>query len=235
METLDKEVAKERLASIEGLIAKAATDSNRRKGDIRLLAVGKTHPASFIRTYYDLGLREFGENYVQELEAKFGELPQDIEWHVIGNIQSNKTAPVARMASWVHTVDRLKIAQRLNDQRPQELPPLNVLIEVNVSSEAQKHGVEPSEVGALADAVAELPRLRLRGLMCVAENADESVVDSQFARMKGLFDALAIRMEGVDTLSMGMTQDMAIAIRNGSTMVRIGTALFGKRDYGNKP
>ncbi len=198
---------------------------------VGLLAVSKTQPAAAIREAFAAGLRDFGENYLQEALDKQVELDDlPLIWHFIGPIQSNKTKAIAEHFDWVHSVDRLKIAQRLSDQRPATLPPLNICLQVNVSGEASKSGCTPQELGPLAEAVAAMPQLRLRGLMCIpAPTEDPAEQRAAFARLRLLRDELALDL---DTLSMGMSQDLEAAIAEGATWVRIGTALFGARDYG---
>ncbi|WP_255987538.1 YggS family pyridoxal phosphate-dependent enzyme [Chitinolyticbacter albus] len=211
----------------------AQRQARRGNGAVHLLAVSKTFPAASVRELYALGQRAFGENYVQELVSKAAELADldEIEWHFIGPLQSNKTRPVAEIASWVHTVDRLKIAERLSVQRRETTPPLNVCIQVNVSGEASKSGVAPTEAAALVRAVARLPRLRVRGLMCIPEpTGDDERLAAQFATLRGLKEQLEREGIALDTLSMGMSSDLEIAIREGATMVRVGTALFGARN-----
>jgi pyridoxal phosphate enzyme (YggS family) len=198
---------------------------------VRLLAVSKTKPAADVRAAVAAGQRAFGENYVQEGVDKIAALGSaGLEWHFIGPLQSNKTRPVAEAFDWVHGIDRLKIAERLSAQRRPDLPPLNVCIQVNVSGEASKSGVAPAEVPALAQAVAALPQLRLRGLMCIPEPSDdESLVRSRFATLRRLRDALVTDGMTLDTLSMGMSHDLEAAIAEGATIVRVGTAIFGER------
>ena len=213
-------------------IANAAKAAERAPDVVQLLAVSKTFPADAVRAVAAAGQRAFGENFVQEAVAKIealNDLP--LEWHFIGPIQSNKTRPIAEHFAWVHSVERLKIAQRLNDARPPQLPPLNVLLQVNVSGETSKSGVAPGEEGALADAIAAMPRLRLRGLMTIPEPTDDmGLARSRFARLREAFDALKAR-HPVDTLSMGMSDDLEAAIAEGATIVRVGSAIFGKRQY----
>lgn len=226
MSTIAKNIAK-----VGARIREAAQASQRDFSTIGLLAVSKTKPADAIREAYAAGLRDFGENYLQEALAKQQELTDlDLCWHFIGPIQSNKTRAIAEHFSWVHSVDRLKIAQRLSEQRPAQLPPLNVCLQVNVSGEASKSGCAPEELPALANAVVRLPRLRLRGLMAIPEPTDDTAAQhAAFARLRELQQALNIPL---DTLSMGMSHDLEAAIAEGATWVRIGTALFGERDYG---
>ncbi len=198
-----------------------------------MLAVSKTFPAVTVREAFDAGQRRFGENYVQEAVAKITELAELrslIEWHMIGPLQSNKTRVVAEHFDWVHTVDRLKIAQRLSEQRPDHLPPLQVCIQVNTSGEDSKSGTAPAEALALAQAVAALPRLQLRGVMALpAPSPDPAVQHAELARVRSVFEALRNQGLPVDTLSMGMSGDLEAAIGEGSTLVRVGTALFGHR------
>jgi pyridoxal phosphate enzyme (YggS family) len=224
------------LAQVRDKISAAATRCGRASEEITLLAVSKTKPASAIAEAMAAGQRAFGENYVQEGVDKiryFQDLGNTgLEWHFIGPLQSNKSRLVAEHFDWCHTLDRLRIATRLNDQRPEELPSLNVLIQVNISDENSKSGISLSELDALAAEVAALPHLTLRGLMAIP--APESSYERQFAvaqQMAVAFEALKARYESVDTLSLGMSDDMEAAIAAGSTMVRIGTAIFGARDY----
>jgi len=207
--------------------------AGREAGSVRLLAVSKTFPASAVQQAYAAGQRAFGENYVQELQTKAAELAAlDIEWHFIGPLQSNKTRIVAEAAHWVHSIERLKIAQRLSEQRPDSLPPLQVCVQVNVSGEASKSGCAPQEAKELALAVAALPRLQLRGLMCIPEpTEDAQKLAGQFALLQQLQQELRTAGLTLDTVSMGMSADMAQAIAAGSTMVRVGTAIFGARHY----
>jgi PLP dependent protein len=216
-------------------IAKAAADASRDVSTITLLAVSKTFPAEDVRAAFDAGQRAFGENYVQEAVAKITELADlrgEIEWHFIGPLQSNKTKVVAENFDWVHSVDRLKIAERLSDQRPDGMPRLNVCLQINVSGEDSKSGVAPDDALALAHQIAALPRLRLRGLMAIPEPAgtlDEQRVPHR--RLREIMDTLRADGLELDTLSMGMSADIEPAILEGATMVRIGTAIFGARDY----
>lgn len=197
----------------------------------RLLAVSKTRPASDVAALAALGQRAFGENYVQEAAAKIAELAGlGLEWHLIGHLQSNKAKQAAVLFDWVQTVDRPKLVPLLAAHRPPERGPLNVLVQVNIDDEASKHGCRPEDVAALADAIAAEPALALRGLMAIpAPHPDMSRRRDAFRRMKLLYDALAARHPGVDTLSMGMSDDLELAIAEGATMVRVGTALFGPR------
>ena len=203
-----------------------------------LIAVSKTFPAADVRLLCQKSAqRDFGENYLQEFEEKSSELADipDICWHIIGHIQSNKSRIAAEHAHWVHTVDREKIARRLSDQRPETMPPLQVLIEVNIGGEDVKHGVPPQEetLRELAFQVASLPRLKLRGLMCVARlGSSEEELRQQFGRMNELLQFLQAQGLDVDVLSMGMSDDLETAVACGATHVRVGSAIFGQRDYG---
>ncbi|AZZ94802.1 YggS family pyridoxal phosphate-dependent enzyme [Hahella sp. KA22] len=211
-----------------------ATKSAARPADsVTLLAVSKTKPADVVRAAYDAGLRDFGENYLQEAQDKIAQLSDlSITWHFIGPLQSNKTRLVAELFQWVHTVDREKIARRLSEQRPEGTPPLNVCIQVNINDESSKSGVSPDEVASLADTISALPGLRLRGLMCIPDpTQDEEALAATFKELSRHFAALQSRFDSVDTLSMGMSDDMEAAIAAGSTIVRIGSAIFGARNY----
>lgn len=212
-------------------IRAAAQAVQRDANSIHLLAVSKTKPAQAVREAHAAGMRDFGENYLQEALGKQAELTDlPLSWHFIGPIQSNKTRAIAENFAWVHSVDRLKIAQRLSEQRPADLPPLNICIQVNVSGEASKSGCTPADLPALANAINALPRLKLRGLMAIPEpTEDRAVQDAAFATVRDLQASLNL---GLDTLSMGMSHDLESAIAQGATWVRIGTALFGARDYG---
>lgn len=212
-------------------LAQAEHAAGRPPDTVQLLAVSKTFPASAIREAAAAGQHCFGENYVQELHGKAAELADlALEWHFIGPLQSNKTRLVAECAHWVHSIDRLKIAERLAAQRPAHLPALNVCLQVNVSGEASKSGVTPAELPALAQAVAALPGLRLRGLMCIPEATDDLPrLREQFACLPALQAALAADGLMLDTLSMGMSADLELAVACGSTLVRVGTAIFGGR------
>jgi PLP dependent protein len=222
------------LQAVRGRISSAARAAAREPGAVCLLAVSKTHAPALIREAYAAGQRAFGENYVQEAEEKMAQLADlPLEWHLVGPLQSNKTRAVAERFHWVHTVDRDKIARRLSEQRPAGLAPLEVLVQVNVSGEASKSGAAPGDAPALARAVAMLPRLRLRGLMAVPEPTPDSQLQrARFRELRGIFDALRREGLALDTLSMGMSDDMEAAIAEGSTMVRVGTAIFGKRPTG---
>ncbi|PID51239.1 MAG: YggS family pyridoxal phosphate-dependent enzyme [Pasteurellales bacterium] len=204
-----------------------------RLDQVKLLAVTKTKPISDIEQAIVCGQRAFGENYVQEGVEKIAYFQnnKDLEWHFIGTLQSKKTRLVAENFDWVQTLDRLKVATRLNEQRPEQLAPLNVLIQINISDEDSKSGIEPSEMLALADEIMQLPRLKLRGLMAIPKSeAEPEKQKIALAQMKALFDTLQQKYPDIDTLSMGMSGDMQSAIECGSTMVRIGSAIFGARN-----
>jgi hypothetical protein len=217
-------------------IASACAAAGRSMEDVTLLAVSKTFGAEAVREAHAAGQRAFGENYVQEALDKIAalsDLRADLEWHLIGPLQSNKTRVVAESFDWVHSVDRLKIAERLSAQRPDGLPPLQVCLQVNVSGEDSKSGVAPAAVAALAAQVARLPRLRLRGLMSIPEPADGFEAQRAPHRvLRALMDEL-LRGQGLalDTLSMGMSADLEAAVAEGATIVRVGTAIFGGRTY----
>ena len=218
-----------RFQTVLARIRAAERQFQRSPGSVGLLAVSKTHPASAVATLAALGQRHFGENYLQEALDKIADLAAlDLEWHFIGPIQANKTRSIAEHFAWVHSLDRLKIAERLNAQRPDDLPPLNVCLEVNIDREPSKHGFDERELADIAQAVAALPRLRLRGLMAIpAPAADFAAQRLPFARLRDWQERL--QMAGLDTLSMGMSDDLEAAIAEGATLVRIGTALFGPR------
>jgi pyridoxal phosphate enzyme (YggS family) len=205
---------------------------DRPPGGVLVLAVSKTKPPEAVREAAEAGQRDFGENHVQDALTKLDALTDlDLVWHFIGPIQSNKTRIVAARFDWVHSIDRAKIARRLNDQRPADLPALNVCIQVNVSGESSKSGVEPDELDALADVVSDLPRLKLRGLMTLPRPLDDLALQRQpFAALREMMQGLDARGFTLDTLSMGMTNDMEAAIAEGATIVRIGTAIFGARE-----
>ena len=216
-------------------IAQAEQAAHRPAGCVTLLAVSKTFPAQAVRDAYAAGQRAFGENYVQEALGKITELADvrdALEWHFIGPLQSNKTRQVAEHFDWVHSVDRLKIAQRLSEQRPAELPPLNLCLQINISGEASKSGVSPDTAREVAHAIAGLPRLRLRGLMSIPENADTLAQQRAPHRaLHALYETLRADGLALDTLSAGMSSDLEAAVLEGATMVRIGTAIFGARTY----
>lgn len=221
------------LAQVQQRLAQAIAAAGRPADAARLIAVSKTFPADAVRAAYAAGARAFGENYVQELVEKAEALAElAIEWHFIGPLQSNKTRPVAERAHWVHSIDRLKIAERLAEQRPPQLPTLNVCIQVNVSGEASKSGVAPADAEQLARQVAALPNLRLRGLMCIPEPSQDALrLAGQFAQLRELLERLNEAGLALDTLSMGMSADLELAVAEGATLVRVGTAIFGARDY----
>jgi PLP dependent protein len=221
----------DRLQAVRARIERAARAAGRDPADIRLLAVSKTRPPEDIRALFTLGQHAFGENYPQEAEPKLAALADlAIEWHHIGRIQGNKTRLLAAHYAWVHGLAEPRHALRLNDQRPSHLPPLNLCIQVNVSGEPSKGGVQPDEVDALARDVAGLPRLRLRGLMAIPEPATDPAAQRRpFRQLRELRDRLSSEGLELDTLSMGMSDDLEAAIAEGATLVRIGTALFGPR------
>ncbi|MHB8786439.1 MAG: YggS family pyridoxal phosphate-dependent enzyme [Thauera sp.] len=221
----------ERLQAVCARIEAAEAASGRPCAGVRLLAVSKTWPAEAVREAALAGQQAFGENYVQEGVDKAEALRElGLEWHFIGPLQSNKTRAVANAFDWVHSIDRLRIAERLSAQRDVHLPPLNVCIQVNVSGEASKSGVAPDAVAALALDVATLPQLRLRGLMCIPEPTEDlALLRARFALLRSLRDELNARGLGLDTLSMGMSHDIEAAIAEGATIVRVGTAIFGER------
>ena len=209
------------------------------QGGVALLAVSKTFGIEAVEAAWRAGARRFGENYVQEGVEKcrlFRERHPDakVEWHFIGSLQSNKTRPVAETFDWVQTIDRVKIAERLSAQRPENLAPLNVLIEVNADGEATKSGVSWDEIEALADRIAELPKLRLRGLMAAPAANGAHAGRRALPRRREAFEALRRRHPEVDTLSMGMTADWRAAVEEGSTLIRVGSGIFGARDYSRK-
>lgn len=220
------------LQAIHTRIASAARQAGRNPNDITLLAVSKTWPAAAVRDAATAGQQRFGENYVQEGVAKAAELSAlGLEWHFIGPLQSNKTRAVAETFSWVHSIDRLKIAERLAEQRPAELPPLQVCLQVNVSGEASKSGVSIESTAELAAQLVRLPRLRLRGLMAIPAPSDDYDEQRQaFRRVRELFERLRNDGLALDTLSMGMSHDLEAAIAEGATLVRVGTAIFGERN-----
>ncbi len=219
------------IASVRAQMAAACQTTGRAPGSVQLLAVSKTWSTDAVRTAHSAGQTDFGENYIQEAVDKITALRDlPLVWHCIGPIQSNKTRLVAEHFDWVHSVDRLKIAQRLSEQRPEHLPPLQVCIQVNVDGGDNKSGVSPQELAALAKAVSALPRLQLRGLMTIPEPAETEVqMRAVHRQAKDLFEQLRAQGLPLDTLSMGMSADMVAAIAEGSTMVRVGTAIFGKR------
>ncbi len=224
-------VIAENIRRVQARILESCRKTGRRAGDVHLLVVSKTFDADAVRQAHAAGQTAFGENYIQEAVDKIQALRHlPLEWHCIGPIQSNKTRLVAEHFDWVHTIDRLKIAQRLSEQRPVHLAPLQVCIQVNVDGGASKSGVDASEALALAQAVAALPRLRLRGLMCIPDPAPDFVAAcAVFAGARTLFDEIKLAGVPLDTLSMGMSGDLEAAIASGSTMVRVGSAIFGQR------
>ena len=219
------------LQAARARMARAAQAAQRRPGDIVLVAVSKTFPAEQVVQAHAAGQVAFGENYAQEAVEKITKLAHlPLEWHFIGPIQSNKTGLIAAQFHWVQSVEREKIAQRLNAARPEGLPALNVCIQVNVSGEASKSGVSPGEETRLAAAIAQLPRLRLRGLMAIPEPTSDTALQRQrFALLRKLMDRLVAHGHALDTLSMGMSDDLEAAIAEGATMIRVGTAIFGQR------
>jgi len=220
------------LQAVRTRIAGACAAAGRSVDEVSLLAVSKTWPADAVRQAARCGQRAFGENYVQEALAKIASLADlDLEWHFIGPLQSNKTRAVAENFAWVHGIDRLKLAERLSAHRPAALPPLQVCVQVNVSREASKSGSTAEEAPALCRAVAALPNLKLRGLMAIPEPGQESAfVVRRFAELRTLRDRLNEEGLGLDTLSMGMSDDLEDAIMEGATIVRVGTAIFGQRE-----
>jgi pyridoxal phosphate enzyme (YggS family) len=223
----------ESLKKVRSEIEKACAESNRSEEEICLLAVSKTRSVDEVAELARLGQRAFGENYLQEALDKISALePLNLEWHFIGPIQSNKTKPIAEQFAWVHSVDRLKIAQRFSAQRPHYADDLNICLQVNISREESKSGCLPDEALELARQIAELPKIRLRGLMAIPEATDDVVLQKErFRQVRGLFEEIKQVVPSLDTLSMGMSGDLDAAIEEGATIVRIGTALFGPRNY----
>ena len=221
------------LRQVQGRITGACTAAQRNVDSVTLLAVSKTFGADAVREAFDAGQRQFGENYVQEALDKIAalaDLRPQLVWHLIGPLQSNKTRPVAEAFDWVQSVDRLKIAQRLSEQRPADLPPLQVCLQVNISGEASKSGLLPDQVLAVAQAVSALPRLRLRGLMAIPEPAaDLAAQRAPHRALRELLGALNAAGLQLDTLSMGMSADLEAAVAEGATLLRVGTAIFGGR------
>lgn len=234
MSTIDQN-----LQAIAATIVAAAAEARRAPDAVRLLAVSKTFGPEAVLEAMRAGQRAFGENYLQEALDKIAAVaaaadPVDtpVEWHFIGPIQSNKTRPIAEHFDWVHTVEREKIAQRLSEQRPAGMAPLNICLQVNISGEASKSGVAPADLAALAHAVAGLPNLKLRGLMAIPEPAEEYEQQrAPFAQLRGLYDQLRADGLALDTLSMGMSADLRAAVVEGATIVRVGSAIFGSRSY----
>jgi pyridoxal phosphate enzyme (YggS family) len=221
------------LQAVQARIAKAAAAAGRSPESVRLLAVSKTWPLASVIDAADAGQRAFGENYVQEGIDKIAAISgRNLEWHFIGPLQSNKSRPVAERFDWVHSIDRLKIAERLSAQRPAYLPPLQVCVQVNVSGEASKSGCAPDEALDLCRAVTTLPGLRLRGLMAIPEPTDDPAAQrAPFRRLRKTYEQLRAAGLPLDTLSMGMSHDLEAAVAEGATIVRIGTAIFGERNY----
>lgn len=221
------------LQLVRNRISQACLKVHRPESSVTLLAVSKTFPAENVREAFNAGQKLFGENYVQEaLEkiATLSDIRDRIEWHLIGPLQSNKTRPVAEAFDWVHTVDRLKVAERLSEQRPPHLPPLQVCVQVNTSGEDSKSGCDPDASLALAQAVAQLPRLTLRGIMALpAPSPDPAVQHAALQQVRRLFEQWQAAGLNVDTVSMGMSNDLEAAVEEGATLVRIGTAIFGQR------
>lgn len=225
------------LALVSQQIEQLVQQSQREAGCVRLLAVSKTKPVSALEAAYSAGQRAFGENYVQEAVDKYHTLSHltDIEWHFIGPIQSNKSRLIADTMDWVHSVDREKIARRLSEQRSADLPPLNVCIQINISGESSKSGVALSELNSMVDLITGLPNLRLRGLMAIpAPQENYAAQCAVYEPLRQAFLALSKSDSMIDTLSIGMSGDLSAAIDSGSTMVRVGTAIFGARDYSAK-
>jgi len=231
---MNKATIEQKFNKVLNRISKAAMDAQRDPGSITLMAVSKTKPPQDIILAYQAGARHFGENYLQEAQHKIAALNAlPITWHFIGPIQSNKTRPIAELFDWVHSVDRLKVAQRLSDQRPHELNPLQICLQVNVSNEPTKSGVALHEAEALALAIDALPNIVVRGLMAIPEPSDEfEAQQSAFLKVRDLFEQIQCHIPHIDTLSMGMSQDLEAAIAEGATIVRIGTDIFGARDRG---
>ncbi|KXF80133.1 YggS family pyridoxal phosphate-dependent enzyme [Enterovibrio coralii] len=229
---------KQNLEQVTSQIDSAAQKCGRDAFGVQLLAVSKTKPIEAIAEAIQAGLRQFGENYVQEGVEKiahFKETQPDLEWHFIGPIQSNKTKPIAENFDWVHSIDRNKVARRLSEQRPADMKPLQVLIQINTSGETSKSGAGFEDVKALAAEIDALPNLTLRGLMCIPQPEDDHQKQLEaFAPLSALYEEMKASRPEFDTLSMGMSGDMDAAIASGSTMVRIGTAIFGARDYSNR-
>ena len=229
---MDRPLPDDNIPKLLNRIRLSAEKCHRPESAILLLAVSKTRPPEDIRRAHACGLSDFGESYLQEALEKIEALADlPLTWHFIGPIQSNKTRAIAEHFQWVHSVDRLKVARRLSEQRPEEMPPLQVCIQVNISGEASKSGADPAGVRELAQSVNAMPRLTLRGLMAIpAATEDESAQRAAFARLRQLYESLQPDFPAMDTLSMGMSGDLEAAIAEGSTIVRIGTALFGPRD-----
>lgn len=229
------QILAENLQNVRARIARAAREHGRNETSVTLLGVSKGQPLSAIEAAAQLGLQDFGENYLQEALPKIAALAgRELTWHFIGQLQSNKTRPVAENFDWVHTLDRLRTAERLSAQRPYHAAPLNVCLQIKLADEAGKGGIAAAEAGELVSAVKALPRLAVRGLMCVPPPAaDSGAQRAWFERLRQLLDTLNRNGAGLDTLSMGMSADLEAAIAAGATIVRIGTALFGERPAGD--
>ena len=221
------------LQAVRARIIKAASNAGRLPEDVALLAVSKTWPVECVRAAAEAGQFAFGENYVQEgVDKVLATVDLNLTWHFIGPLQSNKTRPVAEHFAWVHSIDRLKIAERLSAQRPADLPPLQVCVQVNVSGEKSKSGCAPDETLALCQAVTALPHLTLRGLMAIPEATDDFAAQRlPCRRLREIFEQVRAAGIPLDTLSMGMSHDLEAAVSEGATIVRIGTAIFGERNY----
>ncbi len=224
------------LQAVRSAITEASVRAGRNSDDVTLLAVSKTFPHGAIREAYLAGQTRFAENYVQEAIEKIAALHDlPLEWHFIGPIQSNKTRVIAENFSWVHSVDRLKIAERLSEQRPKNLPALQICLQVNISGEESKSGISPGDVDELAIAISKLPQIRLRGLMAIpAPSEDVHLQRQPFTQLREMLERLNNQGLNLDRLSMGMSHDFTAAISEGANMVRIGTAIFGNRHYGEK-
>ncbi|TLY80809.1 MAG: YggS family pyridoxal phosphate-dependent enzyme [Gammaproteobacteria bacterium] len=234
---MDPQNLPQRVRDVRNRIERAAASGERSVDCITLLAVSKAQPPELMRAAAALGVRDFGESYLQEALEKMAALREvELTWHFVGRLQANKTRPIAESFAWVHGVDRLKIAERLAAQRPYYAPPLNLCLQVNVAGETAKAGVAPADLPALAAAVAALPRVRLRGLMCIPpEEADAARQRAWFARLRQLLQSLNNSGARLDTLSMGMSADFEAAILEGATIVRVGSALFGPRPANTPP
>jgi pyridoxal phosphate enzyme (YggS family) len=224
---------KSRLESVRSSITEALSDYSRPEGSTQLLAVSKTRTSDEITTAFNCGQTSFGESYLQEALTKINQLKdKPIEWHFIGRVQSNKTRSIAENFDWVHSIDKLKHAQRLNDQRPDSMEPLNICLQINIDDEKSKGGVQPEDATDLIQQINKLPRLHLKGLMTLPTPTNELGAQRQpFRKLRELRDQLATNDLPLDTLSMGMSDDMEAAIAEGSTIVRVGTAIFGPRNY----
>jgi pyridoxal phosphate enzyme (YggS family) len=222
----------ERVRSVRERLAQAAARAGRSAQSVTLLAVTKAQPPEVVRAAADCGLGDFGESYLQEALPKLDALQdRTLTWHFVGHVQANKTRTIAERFAWVHAVDRLRIAERLSEQRSPHVPPLNVCLQVNLGAEANKGGIEPAELTGLTRAVAALPRLKLRGLMCIPpEETASAPQHAWFRELHRLYDALNAGGAALDTLSMGMSGDFEAAVEEGATIVRVGTALFGPRE-----